>query len=242
VLRAFCDESYDGESRIYTVGGFVARDKEWAGLAKRFKLRCLTDSIPCYHAADCEGRYGEFKHLSKDQTVQLNTDLIDEMLKTRIVGFATSVILEDYRKVQQSSEKATRILGPSPYFLAMQMFLVSVCGEIHADRPNYRVAFIFDQQEQFSGRARQLYVEVKRKNPNAARCMGTLSYADRRRFVQLQVADKFAYEAMKNMLNLRYDPKRKERVALTRMKTGRIIQTLNYLDAEMLQRIVDVQH
>jgi len=242
VIRAFCDESYDGESRIYTIGGFVARDKEWVGLAKRFKLRCLKDSIQCYHAADCEGRYGDFKHLSKDQTVQLNTELIDEMLKSQIVGFAISVILEDYRKVQQSSEKAKRMLGPSPYFLAMQMFLVEVCGEIHADRPNYRVAFIFDQQEQFSGRAKQLYHEVKRKNPNAARCMGTLTYADRRRFVQLQVADKFAYEAMKNMLNVRYDPQRRERVALTRMKTGRIIQSLKYLDAEALQLIVDVQH
>src|SRR5262249_26771872 len=100
---------------------------------------------------------------------------------------------------------------------------------------------IFDQQKEFSGRAKQLYEEVKRKNPNTARCMGSLRYADKDRFIPLQIADKFAYEAMKNMLNLRYDPTRKERIALTTMKAGKVIQTLKYLDAETLQRIVDVQ-
>jgi hypothetical protein len=238
VIRAFCDESYDGESRIYTIAGFVGRDKEWASLATRWRNRCLRENVRCYHAADCEGAYGAFVHLTPKQIVDLNTQLVDEVVGTRIVGFATSLVLEDYRKVSASSEKARRILGSSPYFLTMQTFLVSVCGEIRDSRPNYRVAFVFDQQEEFSGRAKQLYDEVKVKNPNIAPCMGTLVYADRERFIPLQVADKLAYEAMKNLLNLRHDPKRKERIALTRMKDGRVIQTLNYLDEETLHQIV----
>jgi hypothetical protein len=225
---------------MYTIAGFVARDKEWTKAAKGWKIRCLQDTIQCYHATDCEGRYGDFKTLSKEQIIALNTDLTDVILGARLVGFATCIILEDYRKVSASSDKAKRILGPSPYFMAMQVFLVSVCGKIQEDRPNYRVAFVFDQQEEFSGRAKKLYDEVKRKNPKTAPCMGTLTYADKKRFVPLQIADKLAYEAMKNMLNLRYDPERKERIALTRMKTG-VIRTLNYLDEQMLQRIVDVQ-
>jgi hypothetical protein len=241
VIRAYCDESYDSQSRIYTIAGFVARDKEWARAAKGWKIRCLQDAVQCYHSADCEGGYGDFKPLSKERIVSLNTDLVGVILDVRLVGFATCVILEDYRKVAASSDKAKQILGPSPYFMAMQVFLVSVCGEIQADRPNYRVAFVFDQQEEFSGRAKQFYDEVKRKNPNIARCMGSLTYADKRRFVPLQIADKLAYEAMKNMLNLKYDPERRERIALTRMKAGQVIQTLNYLDEQMLQRIVDVQ-
>jgi hypothetical protein len=241
VIRAYCDESYDGQSRIYTIAGFAARDKEWARAAKAWKIRCLQDAIQCYHSADCDGGYGDFKALSKERIVALNTDLIDVIVGVRLVGFATCIILEDYRKVAASCDKAKRILGASPYFMAMQVFLVSVCGEIQEDRPNYRVAFVFDQQEEFSGRAKQFYDEVKRKNPNTARCMGSSTYADKRRFVPLQIADKLAYEAMKNMLNLKYDPERKERIALTRMKAGRVIQTLNYLDEQMLQRIVDVQ-
>src|SRR5712664_3566225 len=113
VMKAFCDESYDGESRVYTIAGFVARDKEWVNLSKRFKLRCLKDSIECYHAADCEGAYNDFKHLSKAQIVQLNTDIINEIVSTPIIGFATSILLEDYRRVAIASEKAKRFLSKS---------------------------------------------------------------------------------------------------------------------------------
>jgi hypothetical protein len=242
VIRAFCDESYDGESRIYTVAGFLARNKEWTSLSKRFKRRCLQDSIQYYHSADCEGGYGDFKHLSKQQIVQLNTDLIEEMVNTKLVGFAASIILEDYQKVAASSGKAKRILGDSPYFMAMQVFLVCTCGEVREDRPGHSVVFYFDQQEEYSGRAKQLFDEMKRKNPNTAPCMGPLIYADKKKFIPLQIADKLAYEAMKHMLNLRYDPQRNERIALTRMKDGQIIRSLKYLDAETLQYIIDAQH
>jgi len=251
VIRAFCDESYDGKSRIYTIAGFLTRDKEWASLAKRWRNRCLQEGIKCYHSTDCEGGYKEFRQLSKKQIVELNADLITEILNTQIVGLATSMVLDDYRKVSASSENAKRILGSSPYFLTMQTFLVCACGKIRDNRdtrlrrlfgrPNYRVAFIFDQQEEFSGRAKQLYDQVKKKNPNIAPCMGTLTYADRERFVPLQVADKLAYEAMKNMLNLKYDPQRKERVALTRLKAGKVVRALKYLDEQILHRIVAVQ-
>jgi hypothetical protein len=57
----------------------------------------------------------------------------------------------------------------------------------------------------------------------------------------LQIADKLAYEVMKNMLNLKYDPTRKERIALTRMKEGQIIQTINYLERNVLSKIIDGQ-
>ena len=240
VIRAFCDESYDGQARVYTIAGFVGRDKEWASLARRWRNRCLGSKVSCYHSADCEGGFGDFSHLSKTQIVELNTDLVSEIAATRLTGFATSLVLEDYRKVAGSSEKARRILGSSPHFLTMQTFLVSMCGEIRDSRPNYRVAFVFDQHEEFSGQAKRLYDEVKAKNPGVAPCMGTLVYADKDRFIPLQVADKLAYEAMKNLLNLKYDPERKERIALTRMKEGRTIQTLNYLDEQMLHRIVDI--
>ena len=223
------------------LAGFVARDKEWTSLSRRWKNRCLRDGIQFDHAADCEGAFGQFKHLSKSQIVELNRDLITEILNTRIVGWGTSLVLEDYHALLDSSERARNMFGTSPYFLVMQTLLVTVCGEIRDDRPNYRAAFVFDQQEEFSGRAKQMYDQVRQKNPNIAPCMGTLTYADKERFTPLQVADKLAYEIMKDLLNRRYDPTRKERVALARMKEGKVIQTINYLDRDSLRMILDSQ-
>jgi hypothetical protein len=102
VIRAYCDESYDGQSRIYTIAGFAARDKEWARAAKAWKIRCLQDAIQCYHSADCDGGYGDFKALSKERIVALNTDLIDVIVGVRLFGFATCMILESRRAVSIS--------------------------------------------------------------------------------------------------------------------------------------------
>jgi hypothetical protein len=100
---------------------------------------------------------------------------------------------------------------------------------------------VFDQQHEFSGRAKKLYADVKAKNPTAATCMGSLAYADKKKVTPLQLADKLTYEVMKHMLNLRYDPTRKERIALTRMTEGHVIHSLNYLDHATLTKIVNGQ-
>ncbi len=241
-MRGYCDESYDKNHRVYSLSGFVGRDKAWKQISKRWRNRCLADGIQCYHATDCEAAKGDFRAFSKDQIVKLNTDLIAILTEEKgIVGFGTSIILEDHTLVSESSEKARRVLGNHPYFMVMQFLLSDIANEILEAEKNYRVAFIFDRQEEFQGRARQLYDEVRQQSPHLAKHMGTLSYADKRKFIPLQIADKLAYEVMKNMLNMKYDPDRKERTALTRMKEGRIIQAIRYMDRDFLDLIVREQ-
>jgi len=67
LVRGYCDESYDSRKRIYALAGFLGRDKQWEKLAKDWRKRCFKDGVKCCHAADCENRRGDFKHLSKDQ-------------------------------------------------------------------------------------------------------------------------------------------------------------------------------
>lgn len=241
VICCYCDESYDKDSRIYTIAGFVARDKEWERLSRQWKNRCLKSGLEYYHSSDVEGSYGNCSHLSQEGVISLNTDLVTLVTEAKLFGWATSIVLNDFLELRQSSDRVRELLGPSPYFLAMQMFLVTLCGRIHDEMPNYRVAFVFEEQEEFSGRAKQLFDRVKVKNPIAATCMSTLTYADKKRFVPLQVADKLAYEAMKNILNLRHDPQRAERIALTRMKQAKVIGSLNYVDGAFLQKVIDAQ-
>jgi hypothetical protein len=242
VIRGYCDESYDKDHRVYSLSGFVGRDKMWTKISRRWLNRCLADGVRCYHSAECEGAYGEFQNFTKQQIVSLNTDLVSILTEEKgIVGFGISIILEDHRRVSESSEKAKRVLGKHPYFMAMEYLVSDIANEILKAEKNYSIAFIFDQQEEFQGRAKQLYDNVRSQSPHLARHMGTLTYADKRKFVPLQVADKLAYEVMKNMLNMKYDPKRKERIALTRMKEGRVIQAIRYMDRDFLDLIVREQ-
>ena len=67
--------------------------------------------------------------------------------------------------------------------------------------------------------------------------MGRLTYADKKKFTALQIADKLAYETMKFLLNRRYDPNRDERAAMARIKQ-RNIQAIRYLDFESMQQLI----
>ncbi len=80
------------------------------------------------------------------------------------------------------------------------------------------VGFVFDAQEELSGRAKQLYDGFQKRNPISSQCMASLAYADDQKLIGLQAADNYAYEVMKFILNSRYDQGRIERKAMTRLK------------------------
>lgn len=240
MLRAYCDESYDKDTRVYALAGFVGRDKEWRAVSKIWRNRCLKDGIECYHAADCESRFNDFSNFSVQQSIALNTDLMENLNGNRIAGVGVAVYVEDYEAVAKTSQKAALFLKQSPYFLALQFLVVDMCCEI-AEYSGSPIAFVFEQQDEFSRRSKSLYDEVRIKNPTAAKCMGSLTYAPKEKFVPLQVADKLVYEVMKAALNTRYDPNRAERKSLSAMKNARIISKIMYLDSKVIEALVSAQ-
>jgi hypothetical protein len=219
VLRGYFDESYK-DKRVYAIGGYVARDRDWKSACRYWRNRRLKDHIQCFHATDCESGYGEFESLSKETRTQLKTDLIQIVDDhENLGGFGSAVIIDDFVKVRESSDRAKKVLGPSPYFLCFQTLLSSVSGEIEkqAARPGIRVAYIFEDQEEFSGRAKGLYNQFKKINPTYSERLGTLVYASKHRFVQLEMADNLAYETMKEILIHKYDSTRPRRISMQKM-------------------------
>ena len=65
MLRGYCDESYDDKQQVYSVAGYVAKDREWSALSRNWKNRNLKDGIDCFHATDCEHGTRDFTHLRK---------------------------------------------------------------------------------------------------------------------------------------------------------------------------------
>jgi hypothetical protein len=179
VLRAYCDESYDKDNRVYVVAGFVGRDKDWRTVSRNWRNRCLKDGIECYHASDCESQLGDFKHFTVAQSISLNSDLIEDLIGSRIAGFGVGIFVDDYKAVAETTPRAKDMLRRSPYFLALQFLLVDLAAEI-ATYGNSPVAFIFEQQDEFSGQVKLMYEEIKFKNPESARCMGSLPMHQRR--------------------------------------------------------------
>ena len=115
----------------------------------------------------------------------------------------------------------------------MQTLVTLIARHLNEEGINFKVTYIFDRQEEFSGRAKSLYDGVLNLNPYLAARMGSLTYADKREFEPLQVADNLAYECMKLMLNKLYDPTRPERISIKRMK-GKIAN-IGLCDREQFQ-------
>ena len=66
--------------------------------------------------------------------------------------------------------------------------------------------------------------------------MGSLNYADDTKVLALQAADNLAYEVGKHLLNSRYDAKRVERKAMTRLKENTVV--IYVFDKPSLEMVV----
>ena len=98
------------------------------------------------------------------------------------------------------------------------------------------IAFVFEEQEEFSGRTKALYDEFKEVNKKCAQRLGTLTYAAKHKFVPLEVADNLAYETMKEILNNRYDPTRPRRIAMQKMLPR--VRRIDLMAEEELRNLV----
>lgn len=239
MIRGYFDESYK-DKRVYAIGGYAGYDRVWKNVSRNWKLRCLQDRVPYFHAADCEGGYVNFTHLSKQQRTQLKTDLINIVTAEQALGgFACAVMLDDFYKVRESSDRAKQVLGPSPYFLCFQSIFMHVCGALENDGAphNARVTYVFEEQEELSGRAKALYDQFKNINATFGRRMGALAYASKTQFTPLEIADNLAYETMKEMLNKKFDPERPRRIAMEKMWPQ--IQQINLWTETDIRRLVE---
>jgi hypothetical protein len=238
VIRFYCDESYDKESRVYAMGGYIARDRDWAKISRRWRNTCLRYGVPFFHAADCEDGRGEFRGMSKEKRISLKTELVDAICDPHdgAVGFGIGTYIGDYEQVRNSSVDAARAMPQKHYFWCFQHIVAQICEQLNSFGATAKTAFIFDQQEEFSGRAKIMYDGIKKDFPSYAARMGSISYQDKREFVPLQIADNLAYEVMKEYLNKRFDPSRAERIALTRMKPA--IGWIKYGSKEALEAMV----
>ena len=88
-----------------------------------------------------------------------------------------------------------------PYHFCFQMFfdqiLVLLREKLEPPLPlGEQIAFFFDQQQEFKSKAEELFAIIKALRDREDR-MGSLTYASRTKYIQLQAADLLAYRTRK---------------------------------------------
>ncbi|MGO8792847.1 MAG: DUF3800 domain-containing protein [Terriglobia bacterium] len=258
---AYFDESDDND-RAYAVAGFLGHQHdcvhlhwEWEErLLKKYELKYFKASeLECGKGqfakfrdnADPKKLDAKFSEREKELFRQIKTESINIILEfTLIQGFGAVLMLPDYHRLRSEYEAIGKTL-PDPYFLCAQLVMMEAGFIMNAinDRPDPSqhglVRPVFDSHEQYSGRAKQMFDFFMEKNPLSSQCLLPPQYEDEKRYLMLQAADNFAYEARRLLITQEYDKHIPERMAMTRLKERVFrIYKLNY---DALRMIMDNQ-
>jgi hypothetical protein len=219
VMGAYLDESFDKKPEgIFAVGGIVGRgiptfelDRKWEALLHRPDIE-----IEYFKASECEIGTGQFKkfvkrdrHPTPEERAHLQAishEFISLITKESVVAQGIGVIQKDFYEVIQDSY-AHSILGDDPFQLAYDLAIVQCAWimkhtekSLMADAKSWQkverdfISFLRDDHEKYAPLAQQRYLNLRDKNPEAAKYMATHSIGDDKNIFILQAADAAVYE------------------------------------------------
>ncbi len=256
---AYFDESDDND-QAYAVAGFLGHQHDCVHLHWAWEERLLKKyELKYFKASELESGMGQFARL-RDNPKRLNSkfsarekglfrkikiESIDITLEFGLIqGFGAVLLLPDYHRLL-SEYKAIRRPLPAPYFFCAQLVMMEagfIMNAINA-RSSWSqqglVRPVFDSQEEYRGRAQQMFDIFAKKNPLCSYFLLPPHYEDDRKYLMLQVADNLAYEVRRLLISQDFSKHIPERRAWARLKDRVLrIYKLNY---EALKMIMDSQ-
>ena len=204
---AYCDESeHHLDPPIYVVSGLLARGPDWFELGRLWRIALKEEGLesPGFHMSGCEnGREKPYDLISHTNRLRLQRLFIGLMAKVPIWGFATAIELERLKQPDiQTPRKAVLQQYHKPYYQCFQHTATWIADQLDTGGfpKGECVAFVFDEQQEYQGNARELYDEMKQsENILSRQRLGYLTFAPSADQVQLQAADIWAYESQRHI-------------------------------------------
>lgn len=200
MLFVYGDESFDADKeRVCAVAGVVGTGESWAELEAKWKAR--NGSIP-FHAVDCWWGHGDYENIPREQSQALYVDLINLLADSGIGGFASVLDL-----AAQRATFAPPVFSPPVYYQSF-MTVLEKMRNLAENRDDF-AELTFDSRLESNHNAGLIYAYLRSSNPNwEERLASKISFESSRDNPRIQVADLFAYEAMKDLDN-QVGPKRR---------------------------------
>lgn len=191
-LETYCDDSGTPQ-HDFCIGGYLAPAAAWRDFERRWTNALRQANLSEFHMRDCEQNDGEFK--DRSDRIALQERFIDLIASADVAGFAVHIDLRAFLAVQQVFKANMRQGYHKAYLQAFVMelqFILSKASHFPADE---RISFIFDQQDEFIGRATEIYSRARKDRafPGRER-LGPITFADSKYVAPLQAADLLAYE------------------------------------------------
>lgn len=211
-LIAYADESgtHDATgkqcgSKALVVAGWVAWQDDWEEFCGEWQevLNCY--GVPSLHMRELNDLLRRtdskcpYYGWPQDKVDKFIGELIPIVRDKVQFGIAGLLSVQDYDKEMPDYLKAEY---GHPYVFAFQLFFDELLDAL--DRkpfarpfpPGEQIALVFDQQEEFENAASRAF-HIMKKHKDKDDRMGTIAFADSRRFLPLQAADLLAHRTRK---------------------------------------------
>lgn len=251
-LRAFCDESYahrqSQNEKPFVIAGYIAPARVWMEFEGRWNMALSREHLPYFHMAACETRHDVFKEMEPAERERLQRVFIDVIKGFKIVGVAAGVSQDAIAEAREELSKwRARRPGEKqymvePYLFAFEMCVNSMVAYLeHGEppRPHEKIAFVFDEQNEFEGRAHKVRnILVNCEQYRNRHRIGPLTYEKDTTSgcVPIQAADILAYEVMRELR----DPAVK-RWQLAELRLGYVAEPI-YFAQDRVQQFLDRIH
>jgi hypothetical protein len=234
MLSVYGDDSSDETGvRTFAVAGIVGTQEEWDAIKPAW-VKATGGKI--FHAADCESCKGDYKGISKDQCDDEVRKLTDILVKSNLYGYGFAVdVAAFYNNLPDSKENA-------PYYHCFSNVVMGLAEVGYLSVPREKVRFVFDKNEKvrFNSQLMLDYLSLFDSPYSEYIEEGDITFSSRKA-IEVQAADLFAREVMKELDNQigsvkRY--RRKPLIALyrtNRFKWG----TLTRKDFEIIGKYIE---
>jgi len=194
VYTAYFDESgHSASEEFVAIAAYVAEDQTWAKFDAGWNAVLTKYKIPYVHAYELSNRTDVFEGWTAAQQIALSKDLLHVIHTSGFIVAAGAVLsTRDFKRLTKDQQEQL----VDPFFPLFQQVVFSSALEALLDAEGERVRMIYSQQDEFSGKAKQLY-EVIKKSYWSGRRFGTLKFENMRGVPGLQAADVLAYELCK---------------------------------------------
>jgi hypothetical protein len=239
MICSYSDESADQNPGVYSVCSLMGKLMNFVELERRWRAALDDEGIPEFHAAKLENHLPPYDDTSFDfdRRSHLQRRFIDIITGQEIWGYNSFVEIAALAKYKDRMRPFFDESGLKPYTFGFRMAVEVLAIEVDDYRRRDPIAFVFDQQKEHEGHAREIYdyLSTDGQWPLSYR-LGSISFQSRLVYVALQAADVWAYESRKNVADSIY-LKQPDRWQVQLFKDAGRFNIQGFREGELLRQI-----
>jgi hypothetical protein len=206
ILEVYADDSADRKREtVFTVGGFMGLPEMFAEAERNWKAYLEKNGLEYFKSSEAQNLDGQFDSLRLMMAPRaarafeegVRHDLGKIITEAHLGGIGLSLDMEAFRKVLNEQKDVESYFGTQDCYIYMfRQFIINCIELMNADWPlssSTQIAFVFDDHSKWK-EAEESYQTLRNDSLIAPR-LGSISHANDKTTVALQMADLCAYEA-----------------------------------------------